>query len=506
MKRGAGILLHISSLPSDYGIGDLGPQAFKFADYLADAGQRYWQVLPLNPTSDMSGNSPYSSYSAFAGNGLLISPEELYKLDLLDKDDLQSHPDFLMDKVKFPEVIQYKERLLQKSYKRFEKNRDNYIEEYKKFIDVHDYWLEEFATYVAVKEHFDQKGWNDWPEEIRDRKEGPLSELKEQLADRIEYRKFIQFMFFRQWHYLRKYCNDRDIQLIGDIPYYVTFDSADVWTHPQRFKLTDEKKPSAVAGVPPDYFSETGQLWGNPVYRWDIMKELHYDWWVMRLRHNFLLFDWARIDHFRGFEAYWEVPADEKTAVNGEWVDVPSYDFFNTILKKFDNLPIIAEDLGMINDAVRKLIADFDFPGMKVLQFAFDDHLPENPYAPHNHVQNCALYTGTHDNNTVRGWYNRETDKHTRGRLSYYMGKDLVPEEIHKDLMRMALSSVADLAVLPMQDVLGLGDDCRMNKPGIGEGNWEWRLEPSQLEDEDAKDLLAGLTQMYGRALEEKES
>lgn len=500
MKRGSGILLHISSLPSDYGIGDLGPGAYQFADYLAEAGQRYWQVLPLNPTADISGNSPYSSYSAFAGNGLLISPEELHSMGLLEQSDLKSHPDFLMDKVNFPAVIEYKEKLLQKSYDRFKENRDEYVEEYESFVETHDYWLEEFATFVAFKEHFDQKGWMDWPEEYRDRDPDALLELKQTLADRIQYRKFIQFVFFRQWYYLKKYCNDKDIQIIGDIPYYVTLDSADVWTHPQRFKLTEEKQPEAVAGVPPDYFSETGQLWGNPVYRWDVMQELDYDWWIQRLAHNFLLFDWARIDHFRGFEAYWEVPADEKTAVNGEWVDVPSYDFFNTVLTKFDALPIIAEDLGMITDEVRELIAHFNFPGMKVLQFAFDDHLPENPYAPHNHVQNCALYTGTHDNNTSRGWFNREADTNTKGRLSHYLGKDLTQETIHEDFMRMALSSVADLAVLPMQDVLGLGADCRMNKPGVGKKNWEWRLEPSQLNDK-SKELLASLTHMYGRLL-----
>ncbi len=494
-KRGAGILLHITSLPSKYGIGDLGPAAYQFADFLHASNQTYWQVLPVNPTSSLSGNSPYASSSAFAGSPLLLSPEKLVEDNLLEQKDLEELSGLDPQRVDYESVISQNNQMLRKAYHRFQFSDQH---EYERFCRDHAYWLDDYARFVTFKSHFDEQAWADWPEEIRDRHQDDVENLEEELRDHINYQKFVQFLFFRQWMELKTYCHDRGIQLIGDIPYYVQFDSADVWTHPDLFKLNEDKRPEFVAGVPPDYFSETGQLWGNPVFDWEAMQSNRYAWWVKRVRHNFKLTDLIRIDHFRGFLAYWEVPASHTTAENGTWVEAPSRDFFNVLLSYYPNLPIIAEDLGVITPDVRELIADLELPGMKVLQFGFDEHLPENPYAPHMHVRNCVLYTGTHDNNTMRGWYEEEADDTTRQRISDYLGKQILADEIHRDFVKMAMRSVANTAIIPMQDLLGLNGDCRMNRPATGEGNWEWRLLPEQM-NEGVQDDLLHLTELYGR-------
>jgi 4-alpha-glucanotransferase len=352
---------------------------------------------------------------------------------------------------------------------------------------------------MALKSNYGGKAWCDWPFEARDRHPEILQAARKDLRDRIEKEKFLQYLFFKQWIALKEYCNKRSISIIGDMPIYVVHDSVDVWVSPWLFYLNEEKRPSAVAGVPPDYFSETGQLWGNPVYRWDAMKETSYQWWVQRIGHNLQLVDHIRLDHFRGFMAYWEIPANEKTAVRGKWVRGPGSDFFQQLVQSFPVLPIIAEDLGVITPDVWEVMDQFRFPGMKVLHFAFGEGLPTNPHAPHNHVNSCVVYTGTHDNNTSKGWFQKEISVEVRNRLSRYLGRDVTSENIHEELIRLAMMSVADMAIITMQDLLGLGEDCRMNQPSTKAGNWGWRLLPHQVSD-DLKSLLREMTELYGRA------
>lgn len=495
-KRGSGILFHITSLPSPYGIGDLGPGAYEFVDFLADTKQRYWQILPLNPTDITFGNSPYSSISAFAGNPLLISPEFLVRDGFLIKDAIASIPDFSNERIDYPSVIDYKSKILNLAYEHFKlhKNKDNY----ESFCTENADWLENFTIFVALKDHFNKNVWSEWPIELRDRGAESLKDIKEQFHDIIRRERFYQYLFFSQWFSLKNYCNERGIQIIGDIPIYTHYESVDMWSHPELFNLNGEKRPVTVAGVPPDYFSETGQLWGNPVYRWDILKETGYAWWIKRIEHNLRLFDFVRVDHFRGFVAYWEVSANEKTAINGKWVKANGYDFFNTLLKRYPSMPIIAEDLGIITDDVRELINHFGFPGMKILIFAFGDELSTNPYVPHNYTKNCIVYTGTHDNNTVKAWFEKEMSHDDRGRLFQYIGKELNSDEIHWVLIRLAMMSVANTTIFPMQDILGLGDEARMNLPSTTEGNWEWRLVREQITPELTKSLL-NVTEIYRR-------
>lgn len=498
-RRGCGVLLHITSLPSSYGIGDLGPWAYKFADFLAETKQSFWQILPLNPTDSAHGNSPYNSVSAFANNTILISPECLVQDGFLEKNDIENPPLFPKHTVHYHDVTRYKRQLFCRAHEHFKKNHTNrYTYEYERFCRENSNWLEDFALFVALKDHFQGKVWSEWPEEIRDRKPEPLETLRKQLENKIGMEKFLQYLFFHQWSALKNYCNDRNIHLIGDIPIYVCYDSADVWAHPRLFKLDERKQPVSVAGVPPDYFSTTGQRWGNPVYQWDILKETRYAWWIQRIKQNLSLFDMVRIDHFRGFVAYWEVPSSEKTAINGRWTEVPVEDFFTTLFKHFPSLPIIAEDLGTITPDVREIIHRFEFPGMKLLLFAFGWNLSTNPYAPHNHVKNCVVYTGTHDNNTVRGWFENEIPQEDKERLFHYLGREVPGQEIHWELIRLAMMSVANMVIVPMQDVLGLGEESRMNRPSITEGNWLWRLLPEQITPSPVQ-KFRGMTEIYGR-------
>jgi 4-alpha-glucanotransferase len=497
-KRGSGILLHLTSLPSPFGIGDLGPWAYQFVNFLADAKQKYWQCLPLNPTEIEYFNSPYHSTSAFACNPLLISPDLMLQEGLLNPQDLEPLPAFSDAQVDFRSVIEFKARLFAKAYDHFRKNPPS--DEFMRFCQEEASWLDDFALFMALKSRYGGKAWSDWPPDVRDRHTEALQSAKRDLKDRIENERFLQYLFFRQWMALKGFCNQKGISIIGDMPIYVVHDSVDVWVHPSLFHLDHGKKPSAVAGVPPDYFSETGQLWGNPVYRWDVLKETRYEWWVDRVHHNVKLFDLVRVDHFRGFMAYWEIPATEKTAIRGKWVRAPGKDFFQSLSERFPSLPIIAEDLGTITEDVWEAMDHFGFPGMKVLLFAFGEDLPTNPYAPHNHVKNCVVYTGTHDNNTAKGWYQKETSQEDRSRMSRYLGREVTAENVHCEMIRLAMMSVADTAVVPMQDLLGLGEEARMNQPARKMGNWGWRLLP-QLLTVAVKKRLLEMTEIYGRGV-----
>ncbi|MEW6668198.1 MAG: 4-alpha-glucanotransferase [Thermodesulfobacteriota bacterium] len=496
-KRTSGILLHPTSLPSPFGIGDMGPGAYRFADFLYRTRQGVWQLLPLNPTDLACCNSPYHSTSAFAGNPLLLSPEFLAKEGLLARNDLQPLPRFPVERVDYPNVWDYKKGLLQKAFARFRKEAPG--DDYRRFCEENSFWLDDYSLFMALKAHYGGKAWHEWPGEMRDRQPQALKEAGAHLSEAVEKEKFCQFLFFRQWLSLKSYCHDRGIRILGDIPIYVVYDSADLWVHPELFNLDEQKKPLTVAGVPPDYFSKTGQLWGNPVYRWDVLKQTGYGWWIQRFGQNMNLFDVVRVDHFRGFVAYWEVPAGEATAVRGKWVEAPARDFFERITQWFPSLRLIAEDLGTITPDVTQIMSHFGFPGMKVLLFAFGGDPATSAYLPHNHVPNCVVYTGTHDNNTARAWLEIEASKKEKRQLFQYLGRKVGPGEIHWELIRLAMMSVADTVVLPMQDLLGLGAEARMNRPSVSEGNWEWRLLPEQIGLPLARRLVE-MTHIYGRA------
>ncbi len=498
-KRGSGILLHLTSLPSAFGTGDLGPWAYRFADFLAESKQHYWQCLPLNPTDTRSGSSPYHSTSAFAFNPLLISPELLVQEGLLAREDLEPLPAFPAEKVDYEAATAYKDRLFSEAFDRFAKSA--VPEEYRNFCLVNRSWLDDFALFTALKTHYGKKAWCDWPEEYRDRRPAALKSMSGPISEDAEKVKFLQYVFFKQWSNLKAYCNRRGIRIIGDIPMYVVHDSTDVWVHPEIFNLDSVTRNAlTVAGVPPDYFSKTGQLWGNPVYRWDVMKERRYEWWIRRIGHNLSLFDLVRLDHFRGFISYWEVPADEKVAVNGRWVEAPAKDFFTELTERFPRLPLIAEDLGTITPDVRKIMDHFGFPGMEVLLFAFGPDLPVSLYAPHNHRERSVAYTGTHDNNTARGWFEEEASPEDKKRLSFYLGKEAIADNVHWELIRLAMMSVAGMAIFPMQDILGLGAEARMNHPAFNHGNWSWRLVSHRLTPSLSL-KLSEMTEIYGRAV-----
>lgn len=498
MKRGSGVLLHITSLPSSYGIGDLGPAAYSFADFLAETGQSCWQILPLTPICPAYGNSPYSSFSAFAGNYLLVSPELMIRDGFLNKSEIQKAPLFPKDRVDYKKVTEYKDAIFNIA---FEKNKDKLVHHngFQAFCRENSDWLEDYCLFIAIKKHFENIDWGRWPEKLRDRAEDALIELAGRSGDMMLKVKFQQYLFFSQWQSLKKYCEDKAIKIFGDIPIYVNYDSSDVWANPGIFKLDEDKRPALVAGVPPDYFSKTGQLWGHPIYNWDRLKESGYKWWIKRIEHNLKLLNLSRLDHFRGFVSYWAVEAGEKTAVNGKWIAAPAEDFFNTLLKHFKQLPIIAEDLGIITPDVTEIMEKFGFPGMKVLLFAFGGDIATNPYAPHNHIKNCVVYTGTHDNNTIKGWYKNEVDPKDRKKISEYIGREVTARTIHKEIVKLAMTSVADTVIIPMQDILGLGEKDRMNVPGTTTGNWEWRLSSEQLTPSLTK-KLKDMTKLYGRA------
>jgi 4-alpha-glucanotransferase len=475
-QRSSGILLHPTSLPGPHGSGDLGPAAYHFIDWLVVAGQKVWQMLPLGPVG--YGNSPYMSLSAFAGNPMLIDLQELVARGWLPGEALGHVPDFDPHRIDYAHSIQFRLNQLRKASRGFfTKGSGADGKAFETFCRQHAGWLDDYALFMALNDRYRGKAWSQWDSEITHRRAAVLKKVSKELSGEIDYHKFTQWCFMRQWKNLRKYANEKGILLFGDIPIFVAHHSADVWSNPGSFHLDKDCNPTVVAGVPPDYFSETGQRWGNPLYRWDVMKKEKYIWWIKRFQSTFELVDILRIDHFRGFVGYWEIPASEKTAVKGRWVKGPREALFDAVERKLGKLPIVAEDLGLITPEVISLRDKFQFPGMKVLQFAFSDG-PENPFLPHNFHDNAVVYSGTHDNDTTIGWFKTATSREKEFALRY-TGTD--GKEIQWDLIRLALRSVAVLSVFPFQDILGLDSPDRMNFPGTTKGNWEWRFSWSQV-------------------------
>lgn len=499
-SRIGGILLHPTSLPGRFGVGDLGPEARRFLDFLAGARQQLWQVLPLGHTG--FGDSPYQCFSAFAGNPLLVSLEELVTQGLLTRADL-GHPSFSADAVDFGAVHDYKVPLLRKACASAMARAD-VREAFDRFCREEGAWLDDYALFVTVRHALFGASWTEWPDDIRRRQPEALARWRKDHGDEVRARQFGQFLFFSQWSALKEYGRARGLSVMGDIPIFVAHDSSDVWAHPQLFRLKPDGRPEVVAGVPPDYFSATGQLWGNPLYDWDAMAREGYRWWVERLRATLRMVDLVRLDHFRGFESFWEVPAGEETAVKGRWVKGPGAAFFEVVRKELGALPIVAEDLGVITPEVEALRDRFGFPGMAVLQFAWGGDPRVSLFYPHNFPRRCVAYTGTHDNDTTVGWYtgggqdtrSPQQVEHERHMARRYLHTD--GQEIHWDAIRAVVGSVADVAVVPLQDVLGLGSAARMNLPGRATGNWQWRCRAEQLTPEVQR-RLAELADLYGR-------
>ncbi len=496
--RRAGVLLHVTSLPSPYGIGDLGPEAFAFVDFLASAGQTLWQILPLTPTATFLGDSPYSSPSVFAGNPLLVSPELLARKGLVRLADLQQVPAPTGSRVDYAAVTAQRRVLLDAAFDAAAPGlaHDRAFQDFVRRAGPA--WLDDYALFQVVKDRRGGESWHCWPEPLRDRDPAALDALRDEAARDLAKVAFEQHLFFSQWHDLKAHAARSGVAVVGDMPFYPTFDSADCWANPGLFKLGPDRQPTVVAGVPPDYFSATGQRWGNPVYRWEAMAKAGYAWWMDRLAHNLELADMVRLDHFRAFSAHWEIPAQEKTAVNGRWVDGPGAEFFIALKKRFRRMPVIAEDLGMITEDVRALRRAFSLPGMRVLMFAFGADLPESDNAWHHHDASSVAYTGTHDNNTVRGWFEAETSPEDRARMAEYMGHEPMADTVAWDLVRLCMLSVAPMAVAPMQDLLGLSASGRMNVPAVANGNWGWRMERGAASP-DLAARLRRLTELSGR-------
>jgi 4-alpha-glucanotransferase len=501
--RSSGVLLHPTSLPGRFGIGDLGKEAYRFADFLVASNQSLWQVLPLGPTG--FGDSPYQCFSSFASNPLLISPELLAEDGLLAEDDIKRAPRFPVEAVDFGRVIDYKLALFGHAFENFRRTRRKALRSgFEAFTDTAAHWLGDYALFRALKDEHGGAAWAQWQPELVKRDGAAMAAARERLHDQIEAHKFYQFIFDRQWSALKRYCNEQGIKIIGDIPIFVAYDSADVWANPDLFKLKDDGSPRVVAGVPPDYFSKTGQLWGNPMYDWAQHHATGYAWWKARLQATLSTVDIVRIDHFRGFAASWEVPAGDPTAERGQWVAVPGRELFTLLKQDFGEMPIIAEDLGVITPDVQALRDDFGFPGMRILQFGFRSIT--NTDLPHNYVPNTVVYTGTHDNDTAVGWFNSQAGKgSTRSAQQIerekkfcrdYLNTD--GQEINWDFIRAALASVADTAVTPAQDLLGLGSEARMNLPASTSGNWHWRMKSGALTKAIGKRLRV-LTEIYIR-------
>jgi 4-alpha-glucanotransferase len=502
--RASGILLHPTSLPNRFGVGDLGPQAYAFADFLEASGQQLWQVLPLGPTG--YGDSPYACYSAFAGNPLLVSPNKLFEEGLLTRQEFNDIPGLPVDRVDFESVHTAKEAVLRKAFDHNQHSTDTRLRSaFETFVAENTSWLDGYALFRALKTAHGGVAWTDWEAAVIRREPVALAGAGNQLQADVEAHKFFQFLFFKQWFALKAYCNERGIKVIGDIPIFVAQDSADVWTNPDQFKLDQNGRPVVVAGVPPDYFSATGQYWGNPIYNWERMLADDFRWWIERVRASLQIVDIARVDHFRGFAACWEIPGTDSTAERGRWVEAPGRELFTAIRRTFGELPIIAEDLGVITPDVEKLRDDFGLPGMRILQFAFSSDTA-NLDLPHNYHRNVVVYTGTHDNDTTVGWFNsvagegstRTAQQIKKEREFCMRYLNTAGSEIHWDLIRAVLSSVANTAVVPLQDVLGLGTEARMNLPNSTKGNWTWRFKEGDLTDKH-RGRLRELTDIYGR-------
>jgi 4-alpha-glucanotransferase len=498
-NRSSGILLHPTSFPGDYGIGDIGPQAHRWIDFLSKAGCGLWQVLPLGPTG--YGDSPYQSFSAFAGNPYLISPESLLEDGLLHSNDLVDLPEFPGESVDFGAVIPWKTGLLDRAFIQFQNLKSKNLRvDFEAFQEKHTFWLPDFALFMALKEAYGGGSWVNWPSPLLKRDPDAIKDARESHSVAILRHEFRQFVFYRQWESLRQHAHQEKILVIGDIPIFVAHDSTDVWAHPELFYLDEKGDPTVVAGVPPDYFSETGQLWGNPLYRWNHHQEDGYAWWLKRLSAVLELVDIVRLDHFRGFAGYWEVPFGKKTAVDGRWVSGPGEDFFAEVEKSLGHLPIIAEDLGVITADVTEMRQRFKLPGMRIIQFAFNGD-PKDPFLPHNHEVDNVVYTGTHDNDTSKGWYDRVPESE-KSFYRLYLNQD--GSDVSWDLIRAAWRSVSIFALAPMQDFLSLGNEARMNYPGNPSGNWTWRMPASAL-DESLQERINELNFLYDRLTQEGE-
>ncbi len=499
-KRASGILLPVSALPSPYGIGDIGPSAYSFIDFLARSGQQYWQILPTGPISSSFGNSPYMSFSALAGNPLLISPELLIRDSLLRQAEIPGNS-FSEYSIDYHDVRQFNKKILHLAWQRFTANNTvKVLEDFK----LENPWVSDYALFCSLKNHYRQAPWYSWPEDIRFREDRAVKKATGDLAEEIRYHVFIQYLFFRQWHELHQYALKKHLRIIGDLPIYVALDSVDVWVNQDIFDLHPKNgRPKSVAGVPPDYFSPTGQLWGNPLYRWNarssLVKKQLYDWWQRRFKAIFNMVDAIRIDHFRGFESFWAVPAGEKTAENGSWKKGPGIHFFQEMKRRLGPMSIIAEDLGIITPEVERLRDTLGYPGMKILLFAFDGNT-DNAYLPQNFIHNCVVYTGTHDNDTAVGWYLSPETRPEARRLAKRQANQYNDDaaSFHRDMIYLAHSSVADTSIIPLQDLLGFGNDCRMNIPGTKEGNWQWRCADRFISNELA-DWFYEVTAFFNR-------
>ncbi len=503
--RRSGILLHVTSLPGIHGIGDFGDSAYEFVEFLAGSRQKIWQVLPLNPTG--YGDSPYQCFSAFAGNPLFINLEALRDEGLLSAQDLSNPSNFPHEQVSYGQVIAFKQKLLRKAARTFfADTAEAGRRDFDTFCDKHAAWLEDYALFMACKKVHNDFSWVHWDAGLRQRDPAVLKSWRSELSSELDFHRFAQFEFFRQWEKVRSLCRRRGISIMGDLPIYVAHDSADVWAHPELFRLDERGQPTAVAGVPPDYFSATGQLWGNPLYRWDVSASSGHRWWIDRCRASLALFDLVRLDHFRGFEAYWEVPATALTAAEGKWVEGPGAELFRVLQTELKELPFVAENLGVITSGVEALRTSFGFPGMSLLQFAFGND-PQGPsFRPHNYCRELVAYTGGHDNDTTVGWWtstgvgeSTRTDEDIRAERDFtrrYLG--FQNEEVNWVFIRAVLASVANTAIVPLQDVLGLGSEARMNLPGTVSGNWKWRYQANSLTKEIRERLLA-LTLLYDR-------
>ncbi len=479
MKRSSGILLSITSLPGIHGIGDLGPSSYAFIDFCKAAGQRHWQILPVNPTDGINGHSPYSSPSAFAGNPLLISLDLLVDDGLLTQGELAKIPSLTGSTVDYAKVVILKEKWLDRAFTRFTARAlpDDYAH-----FESNNEWLHDYALFVAIKNAYHGASWDQWPLPLRTRAPQALKKFATAHATIINKTKFIQYVFYKQWVQLKAYANAQGIGIIGDIPIYVNYDSSDVWSYPQFFQIDSKGHLKFVSGCPPDYFSKTGQRWGNPTYHWANLKKDKYRWWIARIKHNLAMFDSLRIDHFRGFVGFWQISAHEKLAVFGRWVKAPGFHFFKALKNAFGNLPIIAEDLGEITEDVTQLMRDFHFPGMRVLLFAFGGDPKKNPYVPANYPVNCVAYTGTHDNNTVQGWLRHESKDYERANIPTVLGVKVRPDQLHWTMIEVLEHSKANVVIVSMADVLGLGQEARMNTPATTLNNWAWRLTNRQLQ------------------------
>ncbi len=491
--RCSGILFHPTSLPGPYGIGTLGSEAFRFVDFLFKADQKIWQILPLGPTG--YGDSPYQCFSSAAGNPLLIDLPTLEKEGLLMAEDLAGAPEFDGQNVEFGKVIDFKMPLLRKAHERFAQAEQQLKEAMSQFCAQSAAWLDDYALFMALKNHHQGKAWTSWAPELVARQNEALEQKRQELANEIDFQKFMQFVFFRQWNKVKEYANEKGLQIVGDIPIYVAYDSADTWANPEIFDMDENRQPRSVAGVPPDYFSKTGQLWGNPLYDWEKLQQAGFQWWIDRVKANLAVCDIVRIDHFRGLEAFWAVPFGEETAIKGKWMKAKGREMIEALTQALPEVFIIAEDLGVMTPAVEALRDDFGLPGMKILQFAFDEE-EENEYLPHSYPRNCIVYTGTHDNDTVVGWYEKTTEAN-RQKLRDYL--DVNGEHVHAALIKAAWRSVANIAITPMQDLLGMGTQARMNTPGLASGNWQWRVGAESINDNLAG-ALKHITHLYDRS------